>query len=662
MDQTVILTAVDGILTMQDDTKDYADRGTEMSEMSFFNFFIDTYEGDKVQPSANGRGRKPNERVPYMEGTGHNNKCRVFRTEGHETMPNFIGGWFARNDVEDQQDIYCASMLALFSPWRDIGDLKMECQTFKQAFDLFFAQTDDRTKYMMANIQYQHECVDSAIKKRATEEEAEPIVGLSFGESDDIPATGVIRATGDLPFVEYTSRDVEHAIASEFSVDDKLYAEVALNIAMDCQIFKEDPPEGVSWKELAKPATRLQLNEFSVLDKLVQAVTKDRAAPDLRECVGPTAVPWLSDSEGAEQPSVEAMVGGNSESSQSFTHLNDEQRRAHDIITNHLGATLSGRKPGQLLMMVIGPGGTGKTTMLNAVTNTFERLNVSHLLKKTAMSGVAASLVGGTTLHWFAGIPSQMTPQSDVWLDNSSKAIKERRIVNIQGTEWLAVDESGMCTTDILTLLSQICGKVRAGDGSASSTAPFGGLNVLLMGDFHQFPPVGNSNAALYCPALSRNTSIVGKAIYLQFDTVITLVKQERMTDHVWMLLLQRARVGECTKADIAEIRRLVLSSPECDIPDFSSPPWSEAVLVTHRNAVRAAWNRAALRKHCGQTGNLLYICDAEDTVGDGHAPLNMEQKVIVASMKLGDSKKSKGTKKLRHRIEIAIGMWVQTS
>jgi len=269
---------------------------------------------------------------------------------------------------------------------------------------------------------------------------------------------------------------------------------------------------------------------------------------------------------------------------------------------------------------------------------------------------VAASLVGGTTLHWFAGIPPQTTPQSDIWPDNSSKTVKERRTKNISATEWLAVDESGMCTTDVLTLLSQVCGKVRAGDGSATSTAPFGGLNVLLMGDFHQFPPVGNSNAALYCPALSRNTSIVGKAIYLQFETVIMLVKQERITDYVWMHLLQRARIGECTKADVAEIRALVLSNPKCDVPDFSVLPWSEAVLVTHRNAVCATWNRVALRKHRTQMGNLLYICDAEDTLGDSHAPLNMEQKVIVASMKLGDSKNSKGTKKLRHRIEIAIG------
>src|SRR5882762_11205195 len=174
------------------------------------------------------------------------------------------------------------------------------------------------------------------------------------------------------------------------------------------------------------------------------------------------------------------------------------------------------------------------------------------------MLGIAASLVGGTTLHWFAAIPPQMMPQSDIWLDNLSKTIKEPKNVNILATEWLALDELGMCTTDILTLLSHVYGNFQAGDGLVTLTAPFGGLNLLLMGDFYQFPLVGNSNAVLYCLALLRNALIVGKAIYLQFETMIMLIKQEHIMDHVWRHPLEWARIGECTKADIAEIQVLV--------------------------------------------------------------------------------------------------------
>ena len=176
---------------------------------------------------------------------------------------------------------------------------------------------------------------------------------------------------------------------------------------------------------------------------------------------------------------------------------------------------------------------------------------------------------------------------------------------------------------------------------------------MLLMGDFHQFPLVGNSSAALYCSRMSRNTSIVGRAIYSQFDTVVTLVKQEQMTDEVWKHLLQRARVSECTKEDIAEVRKLVFTNPECQRPDFSKAPWSESLLVTHWNAIHAAWNRAAIRKHCQNTSNLLYICDAEDMAGDGWTTLTNEQKVIVASMKLTETKKPKALRSLDTRLKL---------
>jgi hypothetical protein len=174
-----------------------------------------------------------------------------------------------------------------------------------------------------------------------------------------------------------------------------------------------------------------------------------------------------------------------------FKHLNAEQLQAHNIVASHLQAHLAGHAPSQLLMIVIGQGGTGKSTILNAITKTFENMKASHLLEKTALSGVATSLIGGTTLHWHAGLPTQKIPQSNIWPDNPSKATKDCRVANILNSQYLAIDKCGMCTLDLVTLLSQVVGKVRADDGSADSMTLFGGMNVILMGDFHQFPLVG---------------------------------------------------------------------------------------------------------------------------------------------------------------------------
>lgn len=664
MEEIVSIRAVDGVLAIQDNLKDYVDRGSALDNMNLLDFFLNTYDGAMTVPRMGGAGRPQSERVLYLEGTSHSNRCRVIRTDRHETMPNFVGQWFPRNNVPELQDVYHISMLALLTPWRDIGGLKMPSQTFKSAFDDFMASASRQTTDVIANIQYQYDCSDSALKKREQERQAAgaPVMSLDHDSFEELHNINE-HEQGELRLDKsstYSQSDIEREMASVFSPDDKLYAEVALNIAIDAGIFSEEPPQDITWNKLALPATRGQMVEFQALEKLVKEITKNKLPDDRRSDI------TIESGQGAhllsyELPTIQPLQ----EPEAAFSHvanLYTEQLVAHNIVTNHLRAALAGRNPKQLLMSVTGQGGTGKSTMLNAITETFRKLGVSQLVKKTALSGVAASLIGGTTLHWFAGLPTQKIPQSDVWPDNSSKTMKDRRANNIRPIQYLAIDEAGMSTLDLVTLLSQVCGNVRADDSSASSITPFGGLNIILMSDFHQFPPVGNSNAALYCTPPNRNTAIVGKAIYLQFDTVINLTKQWRMDDPEWIAILQRLRSGDCSQSDLDEMRNLILTNPNCVIPDFTKAPWDEAVLITPRNSVRDAWNRLSIRKHCVKTANVLYIFDAEDTVGDRRDPLNMEQKVIVASMNLTDSKTANGTKKLTHRIELAVGMKVMVT
>ena len=73
-------------------------------------------------------------------------------------------------------------------------------------------------------------------------------------------------------------------------------------------------------------------------------------------------------------------------------------------------------------------------------------------------------------------------------------------------------------------------------------------------------------------------------------------------------------------------------------------------------------WNHVSLHKHCAKTGNILYIFDAEDTTRENRTRLNMEQKVTIVGMKLSDFQKTKGHKKLPHRVELAIGMKVMVT
>ena len=129
-------------------------------------------------------------------------------------------------------------------------------------------------------------------------------------------------------------------------------------------------------------------------------------------------------------------------------------------------------------------------------------------------------------------------------------------------------------------------------------------MHVIKAGDFHQFPPVGNPTGALYVdrPGQDSKRAILGREIFLQFDKVVILDKQNRITDPIWSEILGRARIGECSTKDLEEIEKLVLTNPECDVPDFTKPPWDQAILVTPRHSVRNLWNEHAIAKHCAKT------------------------------------------------------------
>ncbi|TFK80708.1 hypothetical protein K466DRAFT_445388, partial [Polyporus arcularius HHB13444] len=79
--------------------------------------------------------------------------------------------------------------------------------------------------------------------------------------------------------------------------------------------------------------------------------------------------------------------------------LKPDQFRAFDIVAWHLEQTLQGRKPPPLRMILHGEGGTGKSLVIQTITEHFVASGAKHLLLKAAYTGVAASLIDGKTTH-----------------------------------------------------------------------------------------------------------------------------------------------------------------------------------------------------------------------------------------------------------------------
>ncbi|KAJ7577354.1 hypothetical protein C8J56DRAFT_898991 [Mycena floridula] len=84
--------------------------------------------------------------------------------------------------------------------------------------------------------------------------------------------------------------------------------------------------------------------------------------------------------------------------------LFEEQQMAYNIVTNHVLATKDDRNPEQLLMLLLGFGGTGKTVTINTISQMFRQNNVNNWITVIATSGVATTLIQGVTVHFWGGI------------------------------------------------------------------------------------------------------------------------------------------------------------------------------------------------------------------------------------------------------------------
>jgi ATP-dependent DNA helicase PIF1 len=143
-------------------------------------------------------------------------------------------------------------------------------------------------------------------------------------------------------------------------------------------------------------------------------------------------------------------------------------------------------------VFVTGSAGTGKSYLLTMVRQSYLRHNM-HL---TASTGIAAVQIGGVTLHSWAGLGTGSAPFAEVMrFINSGKGTHIRR--KLKKTRILAIDEISMLSADIFDLLNNVLKEVRG------NPDPFGGIQLVLFGDFLQLPPVigygMDRNARKFC-------------------------------------------------------------------------------------------------------------------------------------------------------------------
>ncbi|OGD67962.1 hypothetical protein A2996_02080 [Candidatus Campbellbacteria bacterium RIFCSPLOWO2_01_FULL_34_15] len=130
-----------------------------------------------------------------------------------------------------------------------------------------------------------------------------------------------------------------------------------------------------------------------------------------------------------------------------------------------------------------GAAGSGKTYLLNEYINFLKENDVSVAV--TASTGIASTHLNGMTIHSWAGIG--INDDLNEW-EMDSLLQKSHLAKRFQNTKVLIIDEVSMLHHYRLDLIDKVCRAFRQKD------FPFGGMQVILSGDFFQLPPISKNN------------------------------------------------------------------------------------------------------------------------------------------------------------------------
>lgn len=199
-------------------------------------------------------------------------------------------------------------------------------------------------------------------------------------------------------------------------------------------------------------------------------------------------------------------------------------------------------------VFLTGPAGSGKTYVLNQFIEWARRQK--RPVAVTASTGIAATHIGGTTVHSWSGlgIRDSLSQADRAWLSGNERLIKRYNSVEV-----LIIDEVSMLHGTRLDMINEACQLLRRSD------APFGGLQIILTGDLFQLPPVNRLGGPDDFAHLS--------AAWQQLNPRICyLGEQHRQRGDGLLEILQAMRGGQLTSAHQETLRQRINIKPPDDL------------------------------------------------------------------------------------------------
>ena len=204
-------------------------------------------------------------------------------------------------------------------------------------------------------------------------------------------------------------------------------------------------------------------------------------------------------------------------------------------------------------LFLTGKAGTGKSTFLRYIAANTKK---KHIV--LAPTGIAAINAGGSTLHSFFKLPFHpLLPNDSMYsVRNIRNTLKynSEKIKIIREVELIIIDEISMVRADIIDFIDKVlrvyCRNMRE---------PFGGKQLLLVGDIYQLEPVVREDDRRLLNPFYRSNFFFDAKIFQQFQLVsIELTKVYRQSDPVFINILDHIRTSQAQMKDLQLLNQRV--------------------------------------------------------------------------------------------------------
>lgn len=191
-------------------------------------------------------------------------------------------------------------------------------------------------------------------------------------------------------------------------------------------------------------------------------------------------------------------------------------------------------------VFMTGPGGTGKSFLIKKMIEHSKEIGKKCSI--CALTGCAAVLLdcNATTIHSWSGI-GMMNSEDDVIIRRILQKMDLK--LHWKGTDILIIDEVSMMSKRMFELLNKIAQRVRG------SCRPFGGMQVIFVGDFFQLPPIEKDG---FCFESEEWFDVFPKKQHLELKTFF------RQSDPLYIDILMKIRKGSLDKESIALLEEYV--------------------------------------------------------------------------------------------------------